>query len=148
MYKWLLGTVALVLAGCQNEDAHYAPIEGMVYCAEANPVSFNPQVTTSGSTIDIISKQLYNRLLRIDPVSGEFIPELATSWKISRDGTEITFKLREDVHFHNTAYFSPTRLFNADDVVFSFNRLFMSIILITLLVKPITRIFKVSAWIS
>ncbi|WP_105199137.1 ABC transporter substrate-binding protein [Pseudoalteromonas sp. T1lg10] len=124
MYKWLLGTVAVVLAGCQNEDARYAPIEGMVYCAEANPVSFNPQVTTSGSTIDLISKQLYNRLLRIDPVTGEFIPELATSWQINKDGTEITFKLREDVQFHTTAYFTPTRLFNADDVVFSFNRLF------------------------
>ncbi len=124
MYKWLLGTVAVLLAGCQNEDAQYAPIEGMVYCAEANPVSFNPQVTTSGSTIDLISKQLYNRLLRIDPITGEFIPELASSWEINEDGTEITFHLREDVKFHTTQYFTPTRLFNADDVVFTFSRLF------------------------
>ncbi|WP_430283007.1 ABC transporter substrate-binding protein [Pseudoalteromonas ruthenica] len=124
MYTRLLGIAMVLLMGCQDEDTQYAPMEGMVYCAEANPVSFNPQVTTTGSTIDLIAKQLYNRLLRIDPVTGEFIPELATSWEISDDGTEVTFNLREDVKFHTTRYFTPSRNFNADDVVFTFSRLF------------------------
>lgn len=124
MYKWFIGGVSLLLLGCQDNNKEYAPLEGMVYCAEANPVSFNPQVTTSGSTIDLIAKQLYNRLLSIDPVSGKFIPELAQSWEYSNEGKTVTFHLREDVMFHDTAYFTPTRKLNADDVVFSFSRLF------------------------
>ena len=35
----------------------------------------------------------------------------------------VTFYLRKDVHFHQTKYFTPTRTLNADDVLFSFNRI-------------------------
>jgi len=47
---------------------------------------------------------------------GEVEPALAESWEISDDGLEYIFKLREDVTFHNG---EP---FNADSVVFSWNR--------------------------
>ncbi|MFM9597778.1 hypothetical protein ACKI1O_51790, partial [Streptomyces scabiei] len=73
--------------------------QGLVYCAEANPVSFNPQVTTTGSTIDIIANQLYDRLISIDPITAEFQSELATDWKISPDGKAVTFTLRKGVKF-------------------------------------------------
>lgn len=42
---------------------------------------------------------------------------------MTADGKKITFYLRKDVSFHQTSYFTPTRLFNADDVLFSFNRI-------------------------
>ena len=35
----------------------------------------------------------------------------------------VTFYLRKDIKFHQTAYFTPTRDLNADDVLFSFNRM-------------------------
>ena len=41
---------------------------------------------------------------------------------MSDDGLEITFKLRPGVKFHTQSYFTPTRDFNADDVIFSFER--------------------------
>jgi len=47
---------------------------------------------------------------------NEVEPALAESWEISDDGTEYTFKLRQDVKFHNG---EP---FNADAVVFSWER--------------------------
>jgi peptide/nickel transport system substrate-binding protein len=47
---------------------------------------------------------------------GEIEPALAESWEISEGGTEYTFHLREDVTFHNG---EP---FNADAVIFSYNR--------------------------
>ncbi|WMN60433.1 ABC transporter substrate-binding protein [Pseudoalteromonas xiamenensis] len=126
MRKLVLAILPVFLVGCiessENERAKLA--QGLVYCAEANPVSFNPQVTTTGSTIDIIANQLYDKLLSINPDSGEFQPELATSWDIENSGKNITFYLRKDVHFHTTDYFTPTRTLNADDVVFSFGRLF------------------------
>lgn len=117
---------ALILSACGEvpQTKPTSKTQGIVYCAEANPVSFNPQVTTTGSTIDIIANQLYNSLISIDPITAEFKPELATSWQISDDGKKITFKLRKDVAFHTTDYFTPSRTMNADDVIFSFSRLF------------------------
>ncbi|WP_455925550.1 ABC transporter substrate-binding protein, partial [Pseudomonas putida] len=48
---------------------------------------------------------------------------LATSWDVSKDGLTYTFHLRDGVKFHTTDYFTPTRTFNADDVLFTFDRL-------------------------
>ena len=98
-------------------------VHGLVYCAEGSPESFNPQLVTSGTTIDAISQHLYDRLLDIDPDSGELVPGLAQSWTISDDGLTYRFKLRQGVAFHQTSYFSPTRTLNSEDVLFTFERL-------------------------
>ena len=111
------------VAACSMEQQQIKN-NGLVYCSEANPVSFNPQLTTTGSTIDIVSNQLYNRLISIDPKTGEFLPEIATSWQLKDEGRKIIFNLRQDINFHTTDYFEPSRPLNADDVVFTFTRLF------------------------
>ena len=49
-------------------------------------------------------------------------PGLAASYDVSDDGLEYTFHLRPGVKFQTTDFFTPTRDFNADDVVFSFER--------------------------
>ena len=74
VHKLLLALISLSLVGCidSKEEILEEKNQGLVYCAEANPVSFNPQVTTTGSTIDIIANQLYDRLISIDPVTAEF----------------------------------------------------------------------------
>ncbi|OEY70979.1 peptide ABC transporter substrate-binding protein [Rheinheimera salexigens] len=95
----------------------------IVYCTEGSPESFNPQLITSGTTIDAISLQLYDRLLDVDVNSGEIIPGLALSWQVSADGKEYLFTLRPGVEFHHTEYFSPSRPLQAQDVVFTFNRI-------------------------
>ena len=41
---------------------------------------------------------------------------------MSDDGKKVTFVLRKGVSFHSNAQFTPTRDFNADDVIFSFDR--------------------------
>jgi peptide/nickel transport system substrate-binding protein len=48
---------------------------------------------------------------------GVFIPGLATEWSINADATEYTFKLRNDVTFHDG---TP---FNAEAVKFTFDRI-------------------------
>ena len=50
------------------------------------------------------------------------MPALAESWEVSDDGLEYTFNLRKGVKFHTTKGFTPSRDFNADDVIFSFER--------------------------
>ncbi len=96
---------------------------GLVYCSEGNPESFNPQLVTSGTTIDASSHQIYSRLIDYDTESEQLIPALATSWDESDDGLSYRFTLRENVKFQHSARFSPSRNFNADDVLFSFNRI-------------------------
>ncbi len=59
---------------------------------------------------------VYNNLVRIDP-QLHVQPELATSWQSSDDLKTWTFKLREGVKFHHG------KVFGADDVVFTFQRL-------------------------
>jgi cationic peptide transport system substrate-binding protein len=110
----LFGCDALLNANNQSD--------GVIYCSEGNPTSFNPQLDTSGTTVDASSHQIYDRLLDFDGQTGNVIAGLATSWLISDNGLRYTFQLRKNVEFHQTDYFTPTRTFNVDDVIFSFDR--------------------------
>lgn len=120
------GSLSLVfwLTACQPEPSVNNE-QGLVYCAEGSPESFNPQLVTSGTTIDAISQHLYDRLLDIDPQTGALIPALAQQWHVSADGLIYRFKLRSQVSFHHTDYFMPSRFFSAEDVVFTFNRMLL-----------------------
>lgn len=114
-------TVAL-LAGCGAPSNESLYANSLVYCSEGSPVTFNPQLASSNTTSDVVSNTLYNVLISTIPETAEFVAELATSWTKSEDGLTYTFVLRKDVKFHKTDYFTPSRHFNADDVLFSFNR--------------------------
>ncbi len=111
------------LLGCDSNEALLLSEKSIIYCSEGTPESFNPQLVTSGTTIDATSNQLYNRLIEFNPTDNSIIPAIAKSWHVTRDGKMVTFYLRKDVHFHETAYFIPTRALNADDVLFSFQRM-------------------------
>lgn len=93
-----------------------------VYCSEGSPSTFNPQLATDGPTFNASSHTVYNGLVEFKHGSTEIEPALAESWTVSKDGLTYTFKLRKGVKFHTTENFKPTRDFNADDVLFSFNR--------------------------
>ena len=95
----------------------------LIYCTDKSPQSFNPQISHDIATLDATTHQLYNRLIKIDPVSQRFIADLATHWQVNSDKTVFTFFLRKDVNFHHNDYFQPTRQLNADDVLFSFQRM-------------------------
>ena len=92
-----------------------------IYCSESSPSSFNPQLVTDGSSLNV-AKSIYNGLLEFEPGTSTLVPRLVESWSISKDHLQYTFKLRKDVSFHKTSYFTPSRNMNADDVLFSFNR--------------------------
>ncbi|CAH6660725.1 ABC transporter substrate-binding protein [Pseudocitrobacter vendiensis] len=110
-----LALSALLPAGA----AWSANNDTLIYCSEASPESFNPQIASSGPSFVASSQVLYNRLINFDPVKNMPIPSLATEWKISPDGLTYTFTLRQGVKFNSNKFFKPTRDFNADDVVFS-----------------------------
>jgi dipeptide transport system substrate-binding protein len=93
-----------------------------VYCSEASPEGFDPAPYTAGTTFDASAHPIYNRLVEFKKGTTEIEPGLAESWEVSEDGLEYTFKLRQGVKFHSNDKFTPTRDFNADDVIFSFDR--------------------------
>ncbi|HUG61299.1 MAG TPA: ABC transporter substrate-binding protein, partial [Methylomirabilota bacterium] len=99
-----------------------AQAKTLVYCSEGSPEGFDPAPFTAGTTFDASSKPIYNRLVEFESGTTNVIPGLAESWEASEDGLEYTFKLRQGVKFHTTDYFTPTRDFNADDVIFTFMR--------------------------
>ncbi|MFC0337018.1 dipeptide transport system substrate-binding protein [Kushneria avicenniae] len=94
----------------------------LVFCSEASPEGFNPQHYTAGTTFDASSRTIYNRLVEFKSGTTELKPALAESWEVSDDGRTYTFHLRQGVTFQTTDYFTPSRDFNADDVLYSFNR--------------------------
>jgi len=97
---------------------------GFVYCVNGVINTFNPQMASSGLVVDTLAAQLYDRLLDVDPYTYRLIPELAESWEVLDNGATYRFHLRRNVPFQHTAWFTPTRSMNADDVVFSFERMF------------------------
>lgn len=93
-----------------------------VYCSEGSPSTFNPQLGTDGPTFNASSHAIYNQLVEFKHGSTVIEPALAEKWSISKDGLIYTFQLRKGVKFHSNEIFKPTRDFNADDVIFTFNR--------------------------
>ena len=99
-----------------------AMAQALVYCSEGSPEGFDPALYTSGTTFDAASHPIYNRLAEFKVGTTETVPGLAESWEVAKDGLSVTFNLRQGVKFHSNADFTPTRDFNADDVIFSFDR--------------------------
>ncbi len=108
--------LALILASTLTASA-----KTLVFCSEANPEALNPQVITSVTGMNA-AQPMFDGLVRLKQGGGGIGPGLAESWTISADGTEYVFHLRRGVKFHHNAQFTPTRDFNVDDVLFSFNR--------------------------
>ena len=95
----------------------------LVFCSEGSPAGFDPGQYTTGTDFDASAETIFNRLSQFERGSTKVIPGLATSWEVSDDGKTWTFHLREGVKFHTTPYFKPSRDFNADDVLFTFQRM-------------------------
>lgn len=107
-------TLALVTGAAQAKT--------LVYCSEASPAHFDPAPLTGGNDFDASSRTIYSRLVEFKHGGVEVEPGLADSWEISPDDLEYTFHLHPGVKFQTTAYFTPTRELNADDVIFTFER--------------------------
>jgi len=110
---------ATILAGGL---AGAAEAKTLVFCSEGSPEGFDPAPYSSGTTMDASSQAIYDRIVEFEPGTTKIKPGLAESWEISDDGLTYTFHLRHGVKWQTTDYFTPTRDFNADDVIFTFDR--------------------------
>lgn len=86
------------------------------FCIHSEPKTFNP-VLMSDDASETIRYLTGGVLVRLNRLTQQPQPELATSWKISDGGKTITFQLRDGLHFSDGTPFS------AEDVAFTVQQL-------------------------
>lgn len=120
--KTSLTLAAVATALFVGSQTAYAAEKTFINCTSRAPSGFSPALVMDGISYNASSQQVYNRLVEFIPGSTDIEPALAESWEISDDGLTYTFHLRKGVKFHSNKNYKPTREFNADDVIFSFQR--------------------------
>jgi dipeptide transport system substrate-binding protein len=98
-----------------------ASAKTLVYCSEGSPENFYPGINTTGTSFDV-TEQIYDNIVKFERGGTAVQPALAEKWDISKDGLEYTFYLRKGVKWQSSKTFTPTRDFNADDVMFMIER--------------------------
>lgn len=89
----------------------------------ATPASIFPHLLTQAAE-GLISGQIFEGLVKVDPKTLEVKPGLAEKWSLSADGKVITFFLRKDAKFQKTGIFSDKDVnVTANDVKFTFELL-------------------------
>ncbi len=126
--SWLL-CIATLLSGCNPHDANMSSAQNQSVAVAKKPshpnylrIPFSGDVSTVDpafayelNQIEIVG-QMFIALTSFDPNSYETLPELATNWQVSQDGTVYTFHLRKD------AKWSSGETITAHDVVWAIKR--------------------------
>ena len=86
------------------------------FCLRSDPKTFNPLLVEDEAS-ETVRYLTGGVLVRVNRLTQELEPELATSWKISRQGRAIAFQLRHGV------VFSDGTPFTADDVAYTMHAL-------------------------
>ncbi|MEQ1931481.1 MAG: ABC transporter substrate-binding protein [Parvularculaceae bacterium] len=105
---------ALVVAACAG-PALERPHDEVVIGIPLEPPNLDPTAGAAAAIDEVVYANVFEGLVRIGP-DGAVKPGLAESWAVSADGLSYEFRLREGVLFHDST------AFDADDVVFSFER--------------------------
>jgi dipeptide transport system substrate-binding protein len=121
MFQWRAALGFLLTLAATVSSASPAQADTLVVCTEASPDSLNAQLSTTSFDV---TEQVADRLVEMKAGSSDLVPGLAESWTISPDGLSYTFRLQKGVKWQSNRSFTPTRGMNADDVVFSFRRMF------------------------
>lgn len=104
---------AVLLVGCAPQRP--ATEQPLLVGRAADAIALDPARVTDSDSSEV-TEQIFDHLVRYKPDSTEIEPALAESWEKSADGRVWTFHLRKNVRFHDG---TP---FDADSVVFSFDR--------------------------
>jgi len=117
---------SLSLTGCGGTEETTAPPENteqpappeeqiLVFGRGGDSVSLDPANVTDGESLNVTTN-IYDTLVDYAEGTTDIVPGLAETWESSEDGLVWTFHLRQGVKFHDGTDF------NADAVVFNFNR--------------------------
>jgi peptide/nickel transport system substrate-binding protein len=108
---------AFLLAWSVALFANYALAQGELrFCLRSEPKTFDPLKVEDDASV-AVRYLTGGVLVRMNRQTQALEPELAQSWKVSKDGKQITFKLRSAVQFSDGTPFS------AEDVAFTVQQL-------------------------
>ncbi|WP_214410838.1 ABC transporter substrate-binding protein [Sphaerisporangium fuscum] len=93
---------ALLAAACGTQAGpapETASGGSLTWAVETQPITFNPQQWAQNKARLLVFDQFDALVARTK--DGRFVPWLATSWQVSKDGRTYTLRLRDDVTFHD-----------------------------------------------
>ena len=104
--------VAAALAASSGQQATR---DTLVFGVSTDPVGLDPSLISDGESLRV-TDQIFESLTGFQVGGSKVVPELATSWRASRNGLAWTFNLRRNVRF------SDGTPFNSAAVCFNYNR--------------------------
>ncbi|MGE8081049.1 ABC transporter substrate-binding protein [Peribacillus loiseleuriae] len=127
-YLTFITALLLVISGCQSgeqtstaktekEATHGEPSQGgeLSYALATSPDTLDPHTSRLAVSVRVL-RTMYDSLV-VQLPDNTIQPWLATEWTVSPDRKSYTFKLREDVKFHDG---TP---FNAEAAKYNFDRI-------------------------
>jgi peptide/nickel transport system substrate-binding protein len=112
----LLLSFALLLVALASGSAFSQTGGELRFCLHSEPKTFDPALVDDDASVSI--RYLTGGVLvRSNRHTQDLEPELAESWNVSKDGKQITFKLRHGI------IFSDGTPFSSEDVAFTVQRL-------------------------
>jgi len=102
-------------SGCMQQTTPPKTEKVLIFACSGDAVKLDPADVTDGESTSR-TDSIFEGLVEYKAGTAEIQPCLATSWVTSADNKNITFTLRQGVKFHDNT------TFNADAVVFSFER--------------------------
>ncbi len=112
------GRIDLVKVNPEDFKPKIGKRGGTVYfILNGDPKTLNPALAQETTSTAVIG-DLFSGLTKLDLKTMEVKPDLAERWEVSEDGKVWTFHLRRDVRW------SDGEKFTADDVVFTFNKIY------------------------
>jgi peptide/nickel transport system substrate-binding protein len=110
--------LAWLVAGCAEERAGRGATEQVLRVAiHTEPQTWN-RLLASDRVTHLVTEQIHEPLLRLDPETQSMLPALAESWELDESGTRLVLHLRKE------ARFSDGERVTADDVAFTFRALY------------------------
>lgn len=111
----------LLFISCGTDDIAIDSSTVFSYNEHANITTLDPAFAKDQRNIWACNL-IYNGLVKLDK-NLEVVPDLAASWTISQDALTYTFRLKDDVYFHENSAFAKARKVTATDFKYSLERL-------------------------
>ena len=123
LLKLIFFAPIFLLLSCSKSDSNETETAKIFkFNLHAGFTSMDPAFAKNLSNI-WVDNQIYNGLLELDEKMN-VVPSLAESWEVSDDGLVYTFKIKNDIFFHEHKVFNgEKRKVTAEDFVYSFNRI-------------------------
>jgi peptide/nickel transport system substrate-binding protein len=110
-FGYLLASLSLLLSAVFAQSG-----SELRFCLRNEPKTFNPLLVEDDAS-ETVRYLTGGVLIRANRQTQQLEPELAVSWKLSKDGRQITFQLREGV------FFSDGTPFSAEDVTYTIQQM-------------------------